>query len=447
MRRRSLRPARRLLVVAGVILVLAGLSDLAGLWWPGQGASLRWGWGLSLAVLMLLAVWDYWQLRRLPQCRLRREVPANLPLGHRAWLELELEHDFARPLRLQLVEWLPPALEVATDTFDLQLAPGQPARLRYPLTPRARGPQCIAGCDLVYRSPLGFWRISVHLPEVTALRVYPDFAAIASDLRPSTEDHSALSGVRRQQRRGLGTDFHQLREYRLGDSLRQIDWKATSRRRELISREYQEERDQQVVVLLDLGRRMRAADADWTHLDDAINGVVLLGYSALRQGDALGLMTFGGEQRWLAPRKGMGTINAVLNQLYDLQPTLRASDYSGAAQWLMERLRKRALVVLVTNTRDEDQEDLMAAVRLLGRRHLVMLANLREPQLRQAIIRPVETLEQGLRYAGATDFLLRREDIQRHLTAAGVLLVDAMPSDLPQRLSSAYYAVKRSGRL
>src|SRR5690606_21145824 len=147
---------------------------------------------------------------------------------------------------------------------------------------------------------------------------------------------------------------------------------------------------------------------------------LLTGYSALRQGDALGLLAFGGESlRWLPPRKGVSTINAVLNAVYDLEPSLRASDYAGAAQWLTERLRKRALVILVTNTRDEDQAELQAALGLLRRRHLVMLANLREPGLGALTRDPPQDLSAALRYVGAVDYLARREQLQQRLRADG----------------------------
>ena len=92
-----------------------------------------------------------------------------------------------------------------------------------------------------------------------------------------------------RRRRGEGLEFHQLREYREGDSQRQIDWKATSRSGQLISREYQDERDQQIMLLIDCGRRMRAQDDELSHFDHVLNAALLLAYVGLRQGDAVGL--------------------------------------------------------------------------------------------------------------------------------------------------------------
>src|SRR3546814_1609095 len=103
-----------------------------------------------------------------------------------------------------------------------------------------------------------------------------------------------------------------MREYRIGDSLRQIDWKATARALKLISREYQDEKNQQLIVVLDTGRRMMArepATAQGTralaHFDHALDASLVVSYLALRQGDAVGLYATGGDERWVAPQRSL----------------------------------------------------------------------------------------------------------------------------------------------
>ena len=201
-------------------------------------------------------------------------------------------------------------------------------------------------------------------------------------------------------------------EYRRGDSLRQIDWRATSRLRKLISREYQEERDQQIIFLLDCGRRMRTKDGALSHFDHTLNAVLLLSYVALKQGDAVGFMAFGGPQRWLKPVKGAHQVNTLLNQVYDLHPTNRASDYIKAAQDLAVLHKKRALVVLASNLRDDDISELDPAVSLLSRHHLLLMANLREALLDETVQAEVEDFKQALRYG--RDRSLRAATCQAH---------------------------------
>jgi uncharacterized protein (DUF58 family) len=254
--------------------------------------------------------------------------------------------------------------------------------------------------------------------------------------------------VRQRQRRGLGLEFHQLREFREGDSLRQIDWKATARQRTPIAREYQDERDQQIIFMLDCGRRMRSQDGELAHFDHALNACLLLSYIALRQGDAVGLSTFASDRpHYLAPVKGTGQLNVLLNTVYDLDSTQRPADYQAAATQLLARQKRRALVVLVTNLRDEDDEELLTAVKRLSKLHRVLVASLREDLLDNLRHTPVQTLPEALTYCGTVDYLNDRAQLHERLKAHGVLVVDARPQELGAELVTRYLGWKKAGVL
>jgi uncharacterized protein (DUF58 family) len=252
--------------------------------------------------------------------------------------------------------------------------------------------------------------------------------------------------------RGQGTDFKQLSEYRVGDAVRHIDWRATLRLGKPIVREFQDERDQCVMLLVDCGRRMRADDRTaaigTTHFDQVLNAVMLLSHVALSQGDAVGAMTFGtppGQERSFAPRKGTQILNALMGQLYDVQPTLTHSDYVAAARALLVRQRKRALVIVITNFRDEDTTELSHALRLLRRRHLVLLASLRERIVGDLIQQPLASGDAALEVASAHLYEQARRDSFNRLSTRDALMADAEPERLGIELVNRYHAVKRAG--
>ena len=250
-----------------------------------------------------------------------------------------------------------------------------------------------------------------------------------------------------RQRRGEGSDFHQLREYRTGDAMRQIDWKASSRYRRLISKEYQDERDQHLVFMLDCSRHMRHQDAEGAHLDHALNAMLLLSYVAERQGDAVGFLSFGGHSRWQPPMKGGGVVRRLLDRTYDIDSTLQAADYMAAAHRLMPLQRRRALVVILTNSRNEESEDLLKAAKLLSRRHLVVITDLREQALDRALLQPVHNLQSALMFQGVVDYLSARHESHEALRYQGSLIIDSEPRKLAINLVNAYLDVKASGRL
>jgi uncharacterized protein (DUF58 family) len=159
------------------------------------------------------------------------------------------------------------------------------------------------------------------------------------------------------------------------------------------------------------------------------------------------MLTMSAQPRWIAPRKSRSTINLILNRVYDLHPTLSPTDYYKAAVDLMLRLRKRALVVMLSNLRDEDDDALTPALRLLQSRHLVLFASLRESILSRALTARVDTFERALTHAATAEYLHSRELIFRGMERAGAVCVDVEPERLPIALVNSYIDIKRSGRL
>ena len=402
-------------------------------------------WGLLLA-LLVLALLDAVRVKSRPSPRLKRQLPGSLALGRWSEVQLTVEHDFAQPLNVQVFDHVPPGLSFENLPLTVELQPGRHSLAGYRLRPLKRGHFSFKRCEIDLPSPLGLWsdRRLLDLPDTT--RVYPDFARLYGGQLLAVDNWLSQLGVRQKQRRGLGLEFHQLREFREGDSLRQIDWKATARQRTPIAREYQDERDQQIIFMLDCGRHMRSQDDELSHFDHALNACLLLSYVALRQGDAVGLSTFASEQpRDLAPVKGISHLNTLLNSVYDLNSSQRSADYQAAATQLLARQKRRALVVLVTNLREEDDDELLSAVKRLSQQHQVLVACLREDVLDTLRQSPVQTLPEALAYCGTVDYLNARAELHERLNAHGVLVMDARPGELGAELVTRYLGWKRTG--
>jgi uncharacterized protein (DUF58 family) len=159
-------------------------------------------------------------------------------------------------------------------------------------------------------------------------------------------------------------------------------------------------------------------------------------------------MTFGtpaAQQRSFAPRKGARTLNALMGQLADVEPTLTHSDYVGAAHDLMRAQHKRALVVAITNFRGEDSPELVHALRLLRSRHLVLLASLRERVVGQLLSQPLTDGAAAIDVASAHLYEQSRRDAFTRLAARDALMLDAEPERLGIELVNRYHAVKRAG--
>lgn len=442
-----MKPSRLLLWLIGVLLaaaILLGALPALGVALPENLTPIWWG---ALLATGLLALTDAIWLRRLPSPTLERELPGNLPLGRWTEVRMLLHHGYRQRQSVEVFDHLPQDMDFEYLPQRVELHPGEVTHFGYRVRPLKRGRFEFPRCELLLNSPLRFWQGRRLLECAASTRVYPDFARLYGAQLMAVDDWLNQLGVRQRPRRGLGLEFHQLRDFRDGDTLRQIDWKATARKRTPIAREYQDERDQQIVFLIDCGRRMRSQDGDLSHFDHALNACLLLSYVALRQGDAVGLATFAGEQRFVAPAKGPAQLSVLLNAVYDLQSTQRPADYASAIDQLLARQHRRALVVLVSNLRDEDDEELLGAVKRLGKRHRVLITSLREEVLDRLRHTEMETYDQALAYCGTLDYLNAREGLHERLASHGMPVLDARPSELGPELVSRYLAWKKGGVL
>lgn len=417
--------------LAGLAVIHAGLD--ARIWWVV---------GAVIAVLMLA---DAWALHRQPTPEVLRELPEALPLGIERDVVLQLQSSARQ--RVDVFDHAPGAWPMQGLPAKLRLRAGTQTRFQYRLRPVVRGDARFEAVQLRLHSPLRLWWQSRQAGQAQTVRVYPNFAPLTRFALFSAEQASRLVGAHLKRRRGEGTDFHQMREYRIGDSLRQIDWKATARARKLISREYQDEKNQQLVLMLDTGRRMLALDGELSHFDHSLNAALVVAYLALRQGDAVGLLASGSERRWVQPQRGVSGIDRLLRASYDLQPQAVATDYLAAATELSLLQRRRSLVMLVTNVRDEDIDDLLAAVRLLQKRHLVCVASLRERELDEALAKPIQDHSDAVHAGAIARYLEQRAAAHDALRRHHVMVLDVTCEDLPGALVQRYLSVKRDGLL
>lgn len=408
-------------------------------------------WQIFGAIFGVALVAD-WLLSKSPlDLTLERIAPASWPVGVAKEVALRLVNHSGRGLRLSLYDDHPSQGIAELLPLSLALPNERSAQIAYRYTPTHRGDLAFGQCDVRVVSPMRMWERRLRLGAPGTVRVFPNFAAISGYALLATDNRLSQIGVLQRRRRGEGMDFHQLREYREGDSQRQVDWNATSRMRRLISREYRDERDQHIVFLIDCGRRMSATDqsaSHLTHFDHVLNAALLLGYVSLRQGDAVGYLTFATETpRFAAPRKSGAAVAVLLNGLYDVQPSLYVPDYTQAAVQLAARLKRRALVIVLSNLRDEDDETLAPALRLLNERHLVLFASLREPTLDEKLREPVRDLDTAVTHVAAVDYAYERQRALKRVERSGAMVLDVEPQKLPIALVNRYLDIKRAGRL
>jgi uncharacterized protein (DUF58 family) len=425
-----------LFAIGPVLLSIATLVD-ESLLWPMLG--------VDGALLLLAAVDAFLARKRL--VAIERRAPRVMSLNKPNLVFLDVRSYAGRKLRVSIVD----------DLFDdghadeLPLRVDLPARgrttLKYRVLPTRRGAYELGAHHVRYPSPLGLWIRELTIPASSPVRVYPDIQQVRA-YELSAKKDLAVSGVRATRKRGGESEFERLREYRREDEFRAIDWKATARHNKLISREYQMERNQNVLFLLDAGRLMTAEAFGLSLFDHAINAALMLSHVAAKGGDHVGLVAFAESVKSHAPcQGGPGTTARIVQAAYHLHPELTETNFNAAVEHVGTRVKKRTLVVVFTQVVDEvAARELLRLSRALLPKHLPLFIPLRDVELdalAQGSLAAAET-DQARPYvrAAAAELVSFQDKLLRDLRRAGALVLDVSPADLTPALINRYLDIK-----
>ncbi len=410
-------------------------------------------WGLELLVfanLLWVAVWalDWRRAPRREEVSVVREAPPAFSVGRPAQVTYRWGTSRTRPIRLL-------AREVRPGTLG-GLAPPRPLDVlqqgtsdEIEVIPARRGRADGGGLVVRAFGPWGLawrqWRIDLPWSAV----VFP--ARVSSRLTESTvwAARRREAGRRAVRHRGAGRLFESLREWVPGDDIRHIDWKATARRRKVIARQYEDERRQQLLLVLDTGRLMTAETGGSSRLEHAVQAALELAYVAIEHDDNVGIMVFAdGVKQYVPPQRGRRGLRAVLEALAVAEAALVEPDYPGAFRYLAMRNRRRALSVVLTDVIDRFASDaLVANLGSLRPRHVPLALTLRDPALDQVAHARPESPGVAYRKAAAEALLAAREEGLAAMRRSGTLVVDAPAPNAAQAVVKAYRELKRRGRL
>lgn len=358
-----------------------------------------------------------------------------------------------KPYSLRLGIRFPDALDVPASVRRVEL-PGTAGRfpVGWTCTPLQRGQFFVDGVQVESLSPLGLWAIRRRLPARTEIRVYPNLTPERNRLASVFLNKSGI-GIHAQRQVGKGREFEQLRDYIPGDSYEDIHWKATARRGFPVTKTYQIERTQEVYVVVDASRLSARSlpgrepgEGPEPQLEHLLRAALLLGVVAERQGDFFGLATFSDRvHTFIRASKGRGHFNSCREALYTLQPQLVNPDFEEICTFIRLRLRRRALIIFLTNLDDPVlAESLTKNLEILSRRHLVMVNMVTPAHIQPLFGRgPVESVDEIYAQLGGHLQWQSLRETQRSLHRHGVDLHLAGHEQLCGDLVTQYVNVKQ----
>jgi len=435
-----MRPTRRAIALAAGGLLVALLPAIVSpRLWPF--------WPVSLAVFTLLLAADALLAPRRAGVSVLAAMPASLPIGEGGEARLTVRVPSGRALNVL----------IALDLSD-RLLPQPPQHVRvgpaggevaFRLLPTRRGLVTVERAWIRSEGPLGLLAAVVIVEIGREVAVVPNLGPVYRAALRFADDRSFRAGLKIERYAGDGTAFDSLREHVQGDDTRSIDWKSTARHNKLVSRQFQAERDHQIIIALDTGRLMGEPVAGIPKIDHAVTAALLLSYISLRAGDRVGWITFDARVgSFTAPLAGLHNFSALAQRAGRIDDSGQETNFTLGLTSLARRLTRRSLVVVLTDFVDTVTAELMVeSLERLARHHAVVFVALQNPCLAAIAGRPPASPLDVSRAIVAAALLRDREVVLQRLRLQGIRPIDAMPGEVEPRLINAYLEIKRRERI
>lgn len=370
------------------------------------------------------------------------EEPGHLYLGEPGKLTVRAERRDGRTA---------PAVEVAIEVNDkINQAAQEPVTIEpgaleatIELEPLSRGTARIPRAWFRWAGPLGLVRRqSLETPDLS-LAVMPNFLRAATAAEELMGAASLDLGQRPHPRQGDGSEFSSLRDYAAGLDPRTIDWKRSARYRGLLAKEFEAERNHQIVLAFDTGHLMNERLDGLTRLDHMVNAGLVIAHAAITGGDRIGLFAFDSQVRsFVRPVGGMPSFSYLQHHMASFECSDTETNYTLAMTRLASQLTRRTLVILFTDFVDTTTAELMREnLSRLAVRHLVVFVALKDPYLSTVVDAAADTVRDISRAATAGELLKERQLLFNRLRRAGVLCLEPASAGLVSAMLRQYRTI------
>jgi len=396
--------------------------------------------------LFALAIFDYFISRKkIVGVKIYREFSNRFAIGERTTVYLVVENNSDKSLFLHVKDEYPPQMHLIGEReAKLKIPPHKYAKISYDLVSSRRGKYEFGFTAVRFLSNFGLVWCQTSMNAQEFVKVYPNIWRAREIFRKALNRQSLVVTERKTPKRGEGGEFESLRDYVQGDELRHISWTATAKRTKLTTKQYQIEREQTMLIAIDSGRLMTGRIENETKFDIAVHASLALMLMTARVSDNSGLIVFGRRiRRFIAPGRGIKHIDSVLEALYDLEPELIEPSYSRAFRFIASNIKKRALIVVLTDLIDKDaSQRLLNALRLLRPRHLPLVVTVGDRDLYSALVSAPKDSKELFFQSAAEEIVFQRETALRMVESIGGLALDVTAPALAPKLIEAYLRIK-----
>ena len=381
--------------------------------------------------------------------KVERDVQDRLNLGDENSVSLIVTNLSGQPINFTMIEGYPNEMQDrSTELSGTLLGNGQKT-FEYTFTPKARGTFEFGDVFIIIRSLFFMASRRIDIPLTQSVDVYPSVLQMKKYELLVFQQQKTSQGIKKIRRLGNNSEFEQIKSYVQGDEIRTINWKATSRRNELMVNQYQEEKSQSIYCILDKSRSMQMEFDNLSMLDYSINSSLVFSNIALRKGDRAGLITYSDKiGTMLAADKSSGQMRRIQEALFNQKTHYREGNYEVLYNSIRRTIKQRALLMLFTNFETEfSMRRALPMLRRLNQKHVLVVVFFQNSELQELAYKPSKSIQEVYQSTVAERMISLKSKMARELRQNGIQTVLTLPEDLSINTINKYLELKAKGAL
>jgi len=378
-----------------------------------------------------------------------RVLPEKLSNGDENPIDIKLANNYNFTVKLHLIDELPFQYQKRDFEIKTVLKASDKKNIRYTLRPLERGEYYFGHLNVYAITPIGLIMRRFQFAKDAMVPNYPSFLQLRKYMLMAFSNKLLEYGLKKIRRIGHTMEFEQIKDYVPGDDIRNINWKATAKRNQLMVNQFQDERSQPVYSVIDKGRAMKMPFEGLSLLDYAINATLVISNVALKKQDKAGMFTFSRkvDNRVIAERRP-SQMHKILETLYNVNTNFVESDFSRLYIDIKRHITQRSLLLLYTNFETLDAlHRQLPYLQAISKNHLLVVIFFENTELHKLTNQKAESTFDIFQKTIAEKFVYEKKLIVNELQRHGIQSILTAPEDLTINTINKYLEIKARGLL
>jgi uncharacterized protein (DUF58 family) len=377
----------------------------------------------------------------------KRTMSKMLSLGDDNKITLAVKNKSRVKLKITLYDEIPFQFQLRDFKLQLEIKPSEMREFEYHLRPSKRGVYSFGYTNAITSILFGLAARRIQICTEQQVPVYPSIIQMKKYELLAFSKISKYEGIKKIRRLGHSYEFEQIKQYVIGDDVRSINWKATSRRDQLMVNQYEDERSQQIYTIIDKSRNMHMPFNGLSLLDYAINSSLVISNIALKKYDRTGLITFSHKIGTTLPaERSELQLKKILNSLYHEKPQPLEADYDLLYRAVKNVIHGRSLLFLYLNFESTYAlERALPVIQKINHQHLLVVMIFENTELIEYSKKAPAYVSDIYANTIAGKLLNEKKEIVAILRKHGIQTILSRPEDLSINTVNKYLELKSRG--